>query len=151
MSDTRLRLDRFVPYRLSYTSNIVSDSIARTYQALFGLKIPEWRIMAVVAENPDGLTQQDIVSRTGMDKVTVSRAAIALADRGLVERSRNDRDGRSRLLGLTADGRALYAAIAPKALALEDAILKDFTAAERETLMRLLARIDAATRSLSPD
>ncbi len=50
--DDRLRLDAFVPFRLSYTSNLVSDRIAKTYEALFGLSIPEWRLVAVIAEGP---------------------------------------------------------------------------------------------------
>ena len=72
-----LVLADFIPYRLSVTSNLVSDSIARTYEALFGLTIPEWRLIAVIAET-GGITQQAIGRATRMDKVTVSRAAIAL-------------------------------------------------------------------------
>ena len=45
----RLHLDRFVPYLLSVTSNRVSDRIARAYDALFGLTIPEWRLIALIA------------------------------------------------------------------------------------------------------
>ena len=41
---------RFLPYRLSIASNVVSDAIATTYHALFGLRIPEWRLVAVIAE-----------------------------------------------------------------------------------------------------
>jgi len=43
MTDVSLRLDAFIPYLLSVTSNVVSDAIAGSYQALFGLTIPEWR------------------------------------------------------------------------------------------------------------
>jgi DNA-binding MarR family transcriptional regulator len=81
MAAKRLALDDFIPYRLSVTSNLVSDSIARTYESLFGLTIPEWRLVAVIAET-GGVTQQAIGAKTLMDKVTVSRAAIALVDRG---------------------------------------------------------------------
>ena len=49
MAEPFLRLDAFLPYRLSFTSNLVSDTIARTYAALFDLSIPEWRVVAVVA------------------------------------------------------------------------------------------------------
>lgn len=82
---TRLKLDEFLPYRLSIASNRVSSAIATAYQSLFGLRIPEWRLIAVIAES-DGLTQQALGVATRMDKVTVSRAAIALVDRGLVQR-----------------------------------------------------------------
>ena len=35
----RLLLDEFLPYRLSYTSNAVSEAIAHAYESLFGLRI----------------------------------------------------------------------------------------------------------------
>ena len=88
MTHKLLQLDDFLPFRLSYTSNLVSERIARSYEALFGLKIPEWRLIAVIAEGK-GNTQQEIGSRTRMDKVTVSRAAIALFERGLITRAPN--------------------------------------------------------------
>ena len=120
-----LTLDAFLPYRLSYTSNAVSEAIARAYEALFGLKIPEWRLVAVIAEH-EGITQQAIGQRTRMDKVTVSRAAIALAARGLIERQPNTADRRSHTLVLSRAGRILYAEVVPKALELEARIFGEF-------------------------
>ena len=127
MTDVSLRLDAFIPFRLSVTSNMVSHAIASTYQALFGLSIPEWRLIAVIAED-DGTTQQQVGRRTQMDKVTVSRATIALVDRGLIERQPHARDRRSQSLHLTASGHALYAQVAPKALELEHRIFATFEA-----------------------
>jgi DNA-binding MarR family transcriptional regulator len=143
-----LRLDDFLPYRLSYTSNLVSDAIAQSYEALFGLRIPEWRLIAVIAES-GGITQLEIGQRTRMDKVTVSRAAITLASRSLIKRKRNPDDGRSHQLWLSKAGEALYARVAPKALELEATIFGEFTGEECATLRRLLRRIDAAV--LHPD
>ena len=142
----RLRLDDFLPYRLSVTSNLVSEAIARAYEALFGLKIPEWRLIAVIAEH-DGITQQAIGLRTRMDKVTVSRAAVALTGRGLIARRPNPQDRRSHLLVLTASGRRLYADVVPKALELEARIFGAFTAAELDSFAAMLRRIDAMTLS----
>jgi DNA-binding MarR family transcriptional regulator len=139
-----LRLDAFIPFRLSITSNLVSEKIAGTYQALFGLTIPEWRLIAVIAEE-DGPTQQRIGMRTRMDKVTVSRAAIALAARGLIGRRPHAEDRRAQRLFLTEAGDALYAQVAPKALELEARILARFTAEEIATFTAMLARMDDAT------
>jgi DNA-binding MarR family transcriptional regulator len=141
-----LRLDDFLPYRLSVASNTVSDVIADSYRALFGLGVPAWRLIAVLAER-DGVSQLDLGVATRMDKVTVSRAAAGLADRGLVKRSPNLKDKRSTLLWLTGEGRALYAQVAPKALAFEDAILADFTPDEVAQLKAMLQRLqDSALR-----
>ena len=138
-----LVLDRFLPYRLSITSNLVSDRIARAYESLFGLTIPEWRLIAVVAEG-EAITQAGIGERTRMDKVTVSRAAIALVGRGLLSRAPNPADKRSHHLSLTAAGRDLYAVVAPKALELEAKIFAPFTRAEIDDFVAMLRRIDAA-------
>ncbi len=137
-----LKLDAFLPFRLSYTSNLVSESIARAYDRLFGLTIPEWRLVAVIAEQ-DGITQGSICTRTGMDKVTVSRAAIALSARGLVSRAPSTTDRRSHELALTGEGRALYAQVAPKALELEEQIFGGLEAEELRAFMATLRRIDA--------
>ena len=142
MSQRRLVLDQFLPYRLSVTSNLVSSRIAREYEARFGIGIPEWRVIAVVAER-DGVTQQEIGAITRMDKVTVSRAAIALVQRGLLARAANEDDRRSHLLRLTEEGRSLYAQIAPLALGLEARIFSRFDGGELTTLMDLLRRIEA--------
>ena len=138
-----LVLDRFLPYRLSITSNLVSDRIARAYEALFGITIPEWRLVAVIAE-VQAITQAEIGERTRMDKVTVSRAAIALVERGLLARAPNPADKRSHHLSLTAAGRDLYASIAPKALELEAKIFARFSRAELDGFVTMLRRIDAA-------
>ena len=147
MADARLVLDEFIPYRLSVTSNLVSDSIARAYEALFGLTIPEWRLVAVVAET-GGITQQAIGAKTLMDKVTVSRAAIALVDRGLLARRANPEDRRSHLLELTDAGRDLYAAVAPKALDLERRIFSAFEPAEVARFMDMLRRIERVAQTI---
>ncbi|MDP1027111.1 MarR family transcriptional regulator [Sphingomonas sp. KR1UV-12] len=147
MSDV-LRLDAFLPFRLSFTSNLVSDTIAGIYVALFDLRIPEWRLIAVVAEEEasplGGATQQEIGRRTRMDKVTVSRAAIAMVERGLMARVAHPDDKRSHLLHLTDAGRDLYAQVAPKALELERRIFARFDAAELAAFTATLRKIDAA-------
>lgn len=150
MPDAVLKLDDFLPFRLSFTSNLVSDRIARAYQALFGLTIPEWRLVAVIAEG-GGITQQAIGANTRMDKVTVSRAAIALVERGLIERAPNAGDRRSHLLRLTASGRELYAQVAPKALELEQRIFGGFDGARVEAFVAMLREIDAVALAEAGD
>jgi DNA-binding MarR family transcriptional regulator len=144
-----LKLDEFLPYRLSIASNAVSDAIASAYRALFGLRIPEWRLVAVLAEG-GAMSQQALCGRTRMDKVTVSRAAIALAERGLIERGANPDDQRSHLLTLSQEGWSLYEQISPKALEFERRIFETLSDAERTQLRAMLERIEAAAVALDP-
>lgn len=143
MTKQSLRLDDFLPYRLSFTTNLVSETVASAYEQAFGLRIAEWRVIAVVAESPRGVTQQAIGLKTRMDKVTVSRAAASLIARALLERRPHDADQRSHLLTLSAEGEALYSAIVPKALALERQIFSRFSAAEIARFDAMLRQIDA--------
>jgi DNA-binding MarR family transcriptional regulator len=134
-----LRLERFLPYRLSVASNAVSDRIAAVYRARFGLRVPEWRVLAVVAEGAE--TQAQLVERTAMDKMTVSRAVSALVARGLLRRGAAA-DRRTLGLSLSPEGARLYADVAPAALAMEAEILAGFSGQERATLLAMLERLE---------
>ncbi len=138
-----IRLQQFLPYRLSVTSNAVSGRIARFYEERFGLGIPEWRMLAALAELKRAVPQ-DLGRTTRMDKVTVSRATRKLKDKGLVAESSNARDGRSYFLSLTGEGQRLYQAVAPMALAYEAKLLRHFSAAEVQQFTSMLQRLEAA-------
>ena len=143
-----LKLDSYLPYRLSVASNAVSGLIARAYEDRFGLTVPQWRVICVLAED-GGLTQVQVVARTVMDKVTVSRAAQGLVKRRLVTRAENKTDGRSHVLALTPEGRSLHGEIAPLALAYEAALIAGLAPEDLTLLKRLLARLQAAAGQLS--
>lgn len=147
MTDT-LSLEAFLPYRLSYTSELVSAAVASVYASLFGLTIAEWRVMAVVGEG-DGSTQQAIVARTAMDKVAVSRAAIALTRRGVLARAPHPVDKRALTLTFTAAGRTLYAEIVPKALDLERRLFEGLDPGELTALTTTLDRLADRARALT--
>ena len=140
MSGSKLTLSEFLPYQLSITSNAVSDLIARSYRGRFGLKIPEWRVMAVLGERPSA-TQRDLVTLTQMDKVTVNRASKELVDRGLIARAPNESDGRSHHLALTEVGRELYHQIVPLALSVEAEIEEILGGEQTRALEDMLAKL----------
>lgn len=143
MASKTLNLDNFLPYRLSIASNALSSRIAAEYENRFGLKIPEWRLMAMLGEGRP-MTQRELVAATRMDKVTVNRAAKALAERQLIARQAHEADGRSHHLELTDTGRELYHAIVPAALASEARLEAKISTAERAALMAILAKLTAA-------
>lgn len=140
MPKSKLILAEFLPYQLSITSNAVSDLIARSYYGRFGLKIPEWRLMAILGEH-SSLTQREMVAATAMDKVTVNRASAALTQRGLIERAPNEADGRSHHLALTVTGRELYEQIVPEALAIRDELISVLEQGELVQLERILGKL----------
>lgn len=136
-----LILSDYLPYRLSVVSNKASGLIARAYQARFGLTIWEWRVIAVLGGG-EAMTAQAICEATAMDKVTVSRALRALAERSLVQRRQSPTDKRAALVTLTGEGRAIYEEIAPLAMEWERSLLEGFSPEEAAQLSRLLKRLE---------
>jgi len=134
------RLADFLPYQLSIASNAVSTRIAEQYRKRFALKTTEWRIMAVLGDSGP-LTQRDLSQLTLMTKVPVNRACKRLEDRGLVQRSPNAKDGRSHMLELTAEGRAVHAGIMPLARKIEEELFDVLSPEQREALRDMLARV----------
>ena len=143
-----LRLHSFLPYQLSIAANAVSRIVAAAYQQRFDLSVPEWRLVAVLHEHGD-CTQQDLVGLTLMDKVAVSRAAIALSKRRLVSRAPDAHDGRARRLRLSKSGQDLHQRIAPAALDYEAQLVASFSASEIAALREMLGRIEKAARELA--
>ena len=96
----------------------------------------------------EGLTSTEVAQRTLMDKPTVSRAAASLIERGILVRSIDSDDRRRAPMRLTDEGRAIYAAVIPRAIESERELLNAITEDEAETLHRLLSRLSAV---VSPD
>lgn len=144
------KLDDFLPYQLSTSSNAVSDLIAREYKSRFGLKIPEWRVMAVLGTR-GASTQRHLVEATLMDKVTVNRAVKNLVDRALLDRSPNTADGRSHHLLLSATGRDLYDQIMPAAQVMEKKVMAVLSAQEKIELSAMLAKIKKSADTLAAE
>ncbi len=145
--DLQSPLSDFLPYMLSVTSNAVSGRIALEYRSRFGLKVPEWRVMAVLGD-AGALTQRELTAMTLMDKVAVNRACKDLEERGLAWRQPNTRDGRSHLLELTEEGRRMYGEIMPLALEMERRLLANFTVEEIAGFKALLVRLKKEVRDL---
>jgi DNA-binding MarR family transcriptional regulator len=149
MSDEPLVLEKFLPYRLSVLSNRLSAAIAEAYSSRFGLSIPEWRVMAVLALEP-GLSAAEVADRTAMDKVAVSRAVGRLISTGRAQREFAAGDRRRSMLELTAEGRRIYRRIAPALRRYEAELLAGLDVSDRQQLGELLERLEARAAALRP-
>ena len=145
----KLHLERFLPYRLSVLSNTVSSAIAAAYFMNFGLSIPEWRVMAVLAANP-GLSAAEVTARTAMDKVAVSRAVNALISAGRLHRTTAPKDRRRTHLALTSAGARVYARVVPMALQYERNLVAPLSARDLATLDRLVRVLLGRAVELGP-
>jgi DNA-binding MarR family transcriptional regulator len=140
-----LKLENFLPYRLSVLSNTVSTTVARAYDKRFKVSIPEWRVIAILGRFP-GLSAVEVAERTMLDKVAVSRAVTKLIKKGRIDREFADADKRRSILNLSEDGKKLHDEIAELALGFESDLLEGFSPDELTQLNSLMERLMARAR-----
>ena len=143
-----LILDRFLPYRLSVLSNTVSTAIANRYTERFDLRIPDWRVLAVLGMQP-GLSAAEVAAKTAMDAVAVSRAVTRLLKQGRLKRSYTSQDRRRSELRLSEHGQRVYEEIVPIARAYERALLDGLDDTQRLELDRLLQMLTQRANRLT--
>jgi len=140
LRDTSFNLEEFFPYKVRIFYRAVSESVARVYKEAYGLSVQEWRIMAVLGPT-DGLTATDIVKRSSMDKVVISRAIQRMRDRDLISQSAHPTDGRQFVLNLSEEGRRIFSELTPKVRRAAEAMLADLTEEEQEILVTLMEKV----------
>jgi len=126
-------LERFLPYRLSVLTNLVSGAIAEAYRRRFGLSVPEWRVIAVLSRHP-GLAAAEVAAHTRMDAVAVSRAVARLLRARRLRRSVSRTDRRRSVLSVSPAGAAVYREVAPLALRYERELLAALSSRQRAML-----------------
>jgi DNA-binding MarR family transcriptional regulator len=78
----------------------------------FGLRVPEWRVLAFLAARPN-LTMGDVAAAAALDHTTLSRTVDRLAAADLIARRHDAGDLRVTRLALTAKGEARFAEVWP--------------------------------------
>lgn len=140
-----LKLEQFLPYRLSVASNTLSQAIAQDYEQRYALSMTEWRVMAVLARyDGEGFGAREVAERTAMDKVAVSRALARLVEAGRVTRHTHASDKRRSVLCLSESGWEIHNTVAPLARAREREMLACLDEEERNWLLRILDKLAPA-------
>lgn len=138
---TVFELGKFFPYLVRVFYNDVTSALSAVYQRDYGMMPAEWRTMAILGSASGGLQATEIVSRSSMDKVVVSRAVKRMKERGYLIRETHSEDGRSFLLQLSSEGRAVYQDLAPKLLDVERRMLQGLSDAEITDFLTVAQRI----------
>jgi DNA-binding MarR family transcriptional regulator len=131
------------------TGQALYDELDRGMQATFG--VPESLLQALAAidgsERP--LTPTEIAERMSRSSATMTNLLDALDREGWARRVPNPDDRRSVLVEITDEGKALADRFLPGVRKVERAVIGDLTAAERSTLMDILAKVLDATARVS--
>lgn len=126
------------------------DLTARPFQEGIGrrhrLGLSEWRVLAAL-HGHGGSAATEIAQRTGLDKMSVSRALASLEAAGRIARRPDPDDGRRVLACLTPAGRALYRSLQGPSREREAAVTGALSATERRQLMALVHRMTESVRS----
>lgn len=105
-------LEQFLTYRMHVLNKLSDRGISERYQTKLGITLPEARVIASVGSfGPFSI--MDLAKHANLDKSQASRAAEALIQRGLVARAPSAEDGRSVVISLTPEGRALFRKVMP--------------------------------------
>jgi DNA-binding MarR family transcriptional regulator len=99
-------------------SQRISQALSSIYREEFGVSVPEWRILANLAEKGE-LSPSEIASQTSMDRARVTRGIKDLRAKRCLLTRRDEGDKRAYRLRLSPAGEALYRQIVPLALAWE--------------------------------
>lgn len=140
MNNNKLLLENFLPYKLSYLTNLVSDDLSKLYTDQFGIAHTEWRVMAVLGVT-SGVSAGYVAKKTAMDKVAVSRAINNMIKNDLIERHFSSEDKRRSELALSKKGQEAYKAIVPMVLSYEKDVLASISDEEQLALGKILEKL----------
>jgi len=139
--------DRHIPYFFTYISNKLSYGAGRIYRTLYDIGITEWRVMSVLAAQPD-IGAHQICFLLGIDKAVISRSLRRLAELRLVKHS-DVKNGKVRPLRLSKLGLIRHDKMIEIALERERLLLAALSSEEKSTLVDLMRKLRSAVDSVN--
>ena len=112
-----------------------------------GLRLGQDHLLAVLWRQ-DGCTPGEIAAATNVTTPAVTKAAARMVGAGLLNRRHDERDNRLVRLWLTDAGRALREPVEAERRSLEEQVTAGLTEAEREQLLRALAKVHRTATEL---
>jgi DNA-binding MarR family transcriptional regulator len=105
-----------------------------------GLTPRQYAVLTTIAEE-EGLTQTELVARTGIDRSTLADIVARLIGRGLMQRRRAKNDGRAYAIKLSAQGAKALRDAEPGASATDSQLLATLPPAKRQEFLESLQTI----------
>ena len=107
MLGENLKLHDLINVKLNVVNVKMSRQVGQTVHKLADLRLPEWRILALLAE-AGSLSQADIRSQIGMDKGQISRTVKSMFKSELISSETAEGKLRNIRLDLTEKGREVH-------------------------------------------
>ena len=128
--------------RLLRLSNTLGLYSSRRYRSQFGVTLPEWRVLSIIALQKT-TSARDISLTLATDKAWVGLTVQKLERRGFVRRVSDKRDARRTLVSLTKQGQQVHDAIMLNALRRQKRLLSKLTDDDAQRLIASLEQLQA--------
>lgn len=138
-TDTANPIDRS-PVHLLHRAHQAVDHLFDAGMKANGLTARQLAVLVTVSQN-EGLSQTDIVERTGVDRSTLADVVKRLKRKGLLQRRRTKEDARAYAVTLTEQGKQVLRAAEPLGRRVDERILDALPAKRRAEFMDALASI----------
>lgn len=137
ITDQNLR--QYVGYNMKRAMLAVREDIRETLEP-FGLRNTSFSTLSIIVENP-GVSQSRLAETLAVERSGIVTLVDELEQAGLIERGRVAGDRRQYALRTTKEGEKIWREAERAVHAHEDALFRNLTAEERETLRDLLGRV----------
>jgi DNA-binding MarR family transcriptional regulator len=139
------RAQTSIGYLIKRAHSMMLDVLEPVFEA-HGFSFVQYQVLASlrdgIAVNP-----KDICAQFRHNSGALTRVIDQLAERGLLERSRRDRDRRKVELDLTAAGREVIETLVPLVVEKLNLALADFSSEEVQEFTRLLLKLNVTLQS----
>ncbi len=146
-----LSVERTLGQRIHVFSNMTSGNYYGRTELVFGVSLPEWRVLRSVLLQPD-ISQVEVATAEGLNVMNVSRAVAGLRRKTLIEVRTDPDDGRRSLLFATSLGEEIGAEIAAREQLVYETVFGVLGAEEIEQLDTYLGLVNQNLRDMGlPD
>ena len=143
------RLERS-PIHLLHRAGQCAGDIFQSELADGGLTPRQFAVLLTVSQN-EGLSQTNLVERTGIDRSTLADIIRRMLKKGLLQRRRTKEDARAYAVRLTEEGARVLKSADPLARKVDDKVLAVLTAQERERFLQDLNKIVRTLGAMTPE
>lgn len=142
------RLERS-PIHLLHRAGQCAGDIFQNEMSEGDLTPRQFAVLLTVSQN-EGLSQTNLVDRTGIDRSTLADIIRRMIKKGLLQRRRTKEDARAYAVRLTEEGNRVLKASDPISRRVDERILSVLTAQERERFLQDLNKIVRSLSSMAP-
>ena len=134
------------PIHLLHRAGQCASDIFTAEMGDAGLTPRQFAVLVTVAQN-EGVSQTDLVERTGIDRSTLADIVRRMLRKGLLQRRRTKNDARAYAVKLTEEGWRVLRSAEPMVRRVDDRILAMLPGKQREQFLSDLMTIVEALRT----